>query len=309
MDSQDLGIMIGFGVLAIIGLLYTFTDIRIPSLIHTPTPATEERSRIGENTPNTPEEKRDAEERKAEEAPPPIQREVEIARVREGRNMTTLQEEAAHDRDSDFDGDEESEYVILEASSDNTVPVNVTGWRLENRFGTAHATVGQSRVTIAPGRTDLRDIILDPGDEVYVMSGEPPDRWFSARLNICHGYFDHFFEDELTVSIPNQCPDVPFDALPTDLQDDEFCRESFENQRTCEPVEDVLSLASHECFDALDELFTYRSCVERNIQRDDFQTSEWRYYLDADDPLWDVRDDGLLLYNAEGDLIDHEGID
>lgn len=286
------------GFLIVMGLLYTFTDFKINPVLKT----TDYESPIADTS-----EAEITRSVRATEESKPEQADIRIQSVHETGNLTTKQEEDARDRNENYKGDEEGEYIIIEAPRDNTRSVNVTGWTLENRWESEKVTIGKARVSIAPGRTDERDITLKPGDLLYIMSGEEPDDWFSAHINICHGYFNSYMKDDLLLPIKNRCPKIDPDLIPRKYQEDEVCWEEIQDQRVCRPAEDISPLASRECKDYIEDLFSYTSCVEQNYMREDFQTGRWMMYLDADDPLWDVKNDGVFLFDTTGKRIDYKG--
>lgn len=295
----DKGFLAILGFLVLMGLLTTFTDFSIGPIFEinnaTSTPSSQNEGNKKSIVKNSP--------------PEPPRFDVRISSVAQTNNMTTRDEELREDRDPDFRGDEESEYVILEASSKNTGGVNVTNWTLENKFGTEEITIGRARTTIAPNRTTLGEIILNPGDKLYVMSGEAPGDWFSARINICHGYFNYALDDKPSLSLPNQCPRINKDAIPQNLVTEQYCLHEIEEQRVCKPanLKVVSSLVSDACYNYIRSLYTYKTCVEQNYTSENFQTNQWRYYLDLEDPIWDIRNDGLLLKNEQGAIVDIEG--
>ena len=136
------------------------------------------------------------------------------------------------------------------------------------------------------------------------MSGEHPRDWFPAQLNICHGYFNEKFDNELNVRITKDCPPIDETFIPVRFKQDAQCMKEIRSQRTCEKPEDISRLITSACYDYIFDLYSYGTCVENNYTSPDFQKGVWFYYLDVDDPIWDVKNDGVFLYDKTDELVD-----
>ena len=119
------------GALIVMGILYGLTDFEIGPVVEIDKTSEKQQVQVDEDP------------QVAGSNTNPAFRDVFINRVHETSDLTTKQEEANKDRNPDYNGDEENEYIILKADKNNTHSVNVTGWSFENSWGTVRETIGQ----------------------------------------------------------------------------------------------------------------------------------------------------------------------
>lgn len=229
------------------------------------------------------------------------------------------------------------EYVTLRASSGNDEPINITGWILENGAGQRYYQVGSSvvrgtatRATIPQGvktfyltgLNSLGQIILEPGDDVVVVTGSPlpvlSKPIVSFKVNKCSGYIEEFDNVNFVPSLSLGCPDP--DDYPEVVSMESNCRDFIRRLNRCETpefkdirtddggvesgaVNGVLSL-SNQCKAFLENHINYSSCVADYINDDDFYKNEWRIWLGKDWEMWGSRDEIISLYDSRGLLVD-----
>lgn len=201
------------------------------------------------------------------------------------------------------------EYVVLNASEENTESVNITGWSLQSM------TSGV-RMYIPDGVEDLivndinatYEVELAPGQEAIVASNASP-LGVSFKTNICTGYLGQFqnFEPELEKNCPSPQSVLP----PTVTNIATYGRECIDfasDLRRCQYVTDE-SLASRNlnsaCVEHLRTAFTYTSCRAHNIETREYtKDTRWRIFLSAQNPLWAKNYEVIRLLDEESRTVD-----
>jgi hypothetical protein len=219
------------------------------------------------------------------------------------------------------------EYIVLNYRGQT--PVNITGWYLTNGTGSRNYEVGSglargtSAVAVIPRVAKLfdprlttqatSDLILSPGDRVYIYSGSlspkitgvASNSRASTQLNICSGYLDNSFR--FSCPRPADWPGV--NNLP------QACYDYVKNLQSChEPefkqntkgqsyVDNQPDNLTGQCRNFVVNSFNYNGCVAVFSQQADFYRPEWRVYLDRPLELWAKDREIVSLYDQAGHLV------
>jgi hypothetical protein len=191
------------------------------------------------------------------------------------------------------------EYLTLSNIGDS--PVNITGWRIVSERSGASATIPRGEKV--PSYSDRADIVLEPGEEAIVTTGESPHRGSFAE-NICTGYFAQ--EEKFYPTLSQRCPD-PLDELARYYSDSasryDRCADYVQDLPTCTDPRSTSEIRN-TCKDFVRERLYYGGCVEGNRKEPDFFTGTWRIYLNQSKQLWRSSGDSLVLIDATGTVVD-----
>ncbi len=198
--------------------------------------------------------------------------------------------------------DPEEEYVsIRNASSED---VDITGWRIVSGASGKGGRIPQGASLPRPGRVNDTDrIILAPGDEVTIVTGESPIG-ISFRENLCSGYFIH--RQDFTPALQTMCPSAyeEFDRFyeANELRDD-TCYALVQSTPACTTPEENGRL-SGACLSLIDDHLTYSGCVATHQYDWNFRVASWRVYLELDKQLWKPSRDAVKIIDENGLTVD-----
>lgn len=210
------------------------------------------------------------------------------------------------------------EYVTIEVSRGNSVPVNITGWRLVDKAGhSATIQTGQKVLRLDGSYEPAVPLMLEPGARATVVTGWPPGSMpVSARVNfqttLCTGYLNEGYGQLLYPRLPEQCPDPEKEAGINSLS--ETCYRFVRSLRRCHEPEfkrrdgvdytDNNPNLDNRCRQFLAAHYNYNACVQIHRQDPDFFGTEWRIYLKQDRELWTERQETVSLYDNQNKLVD-----
>ena len=203
--------------------------------------------------------------------------------------------------------DPDTEYVTLRASGDTSI--DITGWRLVSGASGRSMRIPEGTALPRSGRVnETGRIVLNPGDEVIVVTGESPIG-VSFKENRCVGYLTR--RQDFTPSIQNRCPSAyeEFEQhyAGNDLRDDK-CYDLVRSTSSCETPSD--RGMSRACINLIDDYLTYNGCVEHHRNDPDFPGDTWRVYLEYEnsrgraDEFWKSSRDAVKLLDSEGKTVD-----
>jgi hypothetical protein len=198
-------------------------------------------------------------------------------------------------------GDVSREYVVIEASSDNSSKINITGWKLQNKAG---ETVTINQGVLLPQinqQNTFGNIYLDPGDRAYISTGRSP-LGFSFKINKCTGYFNQ--QLPFYPTLPNECPN-PFngESFPSYL--DNKCLDFLsQNTQACSAYTNYPPDLSGNCRNFISDQLNYQSCVNNNSGNSNFYGHEWRVFLGRTTEMWNDEGDVVTLKDAKGIIVD-----
>lgn len=213
-----------------------------------------------------------------------------------------------------------AEYIILRNVSDEAI--DITGWKLQNEGslfgGQRTVTIPQGTYLFDPAGSVVTNIILEPGEEAVVLSGEitrtrPINIDVSFKVNKCSGYLDKLENYEFSPSLSTRCPllvDEPELATANNS-----CYEAIESIGRCVTPDEIernddgeweidgreVSLHS-ACRNFIEEHANYKSCIQRHAIDEDFFQDEWRIFLGTGQ-LWNRNRETISLYDNFGRLV------
>lgn len=176
-------------------------------------------------------------------------------------------------------------------------------------YGTRYLT-GQTKNILAP-------IVLAPKDRAYIITGKMPNQSpyaipSSFKLNICVGYVEALSLYKFTPAVSLRCP-AP--SKETDINTlEQSCYDYVRRLSRCHTPEfkvvkgvdyvDTTTGLSEYCKRYVKERFSYNGCLARHTSDKDFLSPIWYVYLNYSHQLWNVNRDRILLYDAQGKLVD-----
>lgn len=201
----------------------------------------------------------------------------------------------------------DEEYIVLRARGD--VSIDITDWKLVSGASGRSMRIPEGASLPRSGRiNDTGRIVLQPGDEAIVVTGESPIG-VSFKENMCIGYLTR--NQDFFPSINNQCPDAAeeFDRYyqGNALRDDR-CYERMHSTATCDTPSD--RSMSNACTQFIDDRLTYSGCVNTHSASAEFAGDTWRIYLEHEnsrgrsDEFWKSSRDAVKLLDAEGRTVD-----
>ena len=204
-----------------------------------------------------------------------------------------------------------SEYVEVSVPHGGA-PVNITGWRLVSEVTGKAGTIPKGAAVPQAGKLNtVNDIVLQPGERAYIISGISPIG-VSFRENKCIGYLNTF--QTFTPSLPQSCP-APRDELvrfygPSYIRDT-VCVDYVSSLWSCQavpfpPRKFDGKLLSETCRDFVTERLTYNGCVAAHYNDPDFHGSIWHIYLgrNRNQHLWRSHNEIVKLLDAEYKTVD-----
>lgn len=200
----------------------------------------------------------------------------------------------------------DQEYIELRADRWNKKKIKITDWKLSSKNG-FEIKIGQGAPYVYSNvaQQPQADIHLNPGEKAIVITGKSP-LGTSFQINKCMGYLKQFHE--FTPNLYTNCPVLKNEAIPTNLQREDFCLDAIDRIPECKtiasiPYEDSLKISSL-CQAHIVENTNYASCAEKHKSDIDFYLPEWRIYLQRGDELWKDRRETISIYNEENAFID-----
>lgn len=196
--------------------------------------------------------------------------------------------------------DPKREYVVIEAPSDNTDKVNITGWKLANRQGDT-VTIGQGVDLPQPDQQNsFGNIYISPGEKIYVNTGPSPVG-LSFRVNKCTGYFNQ--QLPFYPTLEKRCPNPANDeSIPSYVSNS--CIDYAKGLETCKSYFSFPSTVTSDCSRFISEKMSYQGCVDSYKNDSDFYSKEWRLFLNRDTEFWNDEVDTVKLKDSKGLLVD-----
>jgi hypothetical protein len=201
--------------------------------------------------------------------------------------------------------DPSQEYITLRVSSFSKQSIPITGWSIRGVSEGITATIPQGVYVFFSGIVNgEEDIVLTGGDTVYVITGSSPIG-SSFKENKCSGYLSQF--QTFSPGLNNSCPmpkNENLSSIPNTRVND-ACLNYIESYPRCRietnPLPDEWS---YECKSFIREKINYSSCVDTHKSAKDFQSPVWYVYLKRSSSLWARARDGIVLYDAQGKIVD-----
>jgi len=199
--------------------------------------------------------------------------------------MVTIEKDAFTVRDRTA----ETEYLTLRASVRNAQPINISNWSLQSLVSDTWIGLPQGAANFHAGVVnEIDDIYLNPGEKAIVATAISPVG-VSFRVNDCSGFLSSM--QQFTPSLHTSCvnPTLLFPATVENIKKyGDACLTIVANLPACTYVSsEALAQVSTECKAALQDTFTYNSCVAlRQNDKDFWRAREWRIFLNQNKRLW-----------------------
>ena len=212
--------------------------------------------------------------------------------------------------------DQDQEYVTIQVSSSAPQDYPITGWRLQSVSTDTSVRIGTgSALPTSGGVNETAPIVLHPGDQAYIVSGESPIGG-SFRENMCTGYLG--YSQSFSPALAQRCPtardefDHYFEGNP---YKDTGCYQAVQNTSICKTPSDAGRISSY-CLALIDKRLNYNGCVASHQYDAYFSTGTWRIFLGRTDitrthkekseygELWKSSRDGVRLLDENGLTVD-----
>jgi hypothetical protein len=217
------------------------------------------------------------------------------------RNMITMRSYVTNASSSD----PKTEYVQISVAQNASSPVNITKWYLASgATGNAEIIPKGTQVPTSGVVNTTDDIILQPGQSAYIISGESPVG-ASFRENKCIGYFNSF--QKFTPSLPDNCPSASDElstAYGTPYIHDTSCIDYTKTLSRCKTVVTTKSSKlSLTCQDFLENRINYNGCLNYHRGDSDFNSNTWYIYLGRKTAMWRSKYEVVELLDDRGKTV------
>lgn len=198
------------------------------------------------------------------------------------------------------------EYLMLEASQNNTNRINITGWTLESAVSGKSITIGEGAYLPFTGTVNTQEpIFLSPGSRVYITTGRSPIGT-SFRTNICTGYLEQFqdFSPSLRTNCPRPEDESDFIISGPNALNDQ-CIDFVERIPRCQINTKQIPIdMQYECSLYITSKINYNTCVTNHKNEPGFYDLEWRVFLNRDEELWKSKRETIKLLDNNNNLVD-----
>ncbi|KKU15571.1 hypothetical protein A3D55_02685 [Candidatus Jorgensenbacteria bacterium RIFCSPHIGHO2_02_FULL_45_20] len=191
-------------------------------------------------------------------------------------------------------------FTLRTSLKDGDEPIDITGWKIKgNRGGEVYVPQAIANYTPSASFTNS-DIILGQGGSVSVYSNRSA-LGKNLRLNKCIGYLNNRYL--FSPKLPSNCPSIDVKQSVTFSGE---CQSFLKAINRCEEPSAAdknrfTGPADAECRTFLDTL-NYGGCYEKHKLDADFQSKEWRVWLDDEMPF-DTQHDRLILFDKSGKVV------
>lgn len=199
-----------------------------------------------------------------------------------------------------------AEYIVIVSASQNTAPIDLTGWSLQSAYTGMRAYIPPAASSFLAGTVNgVASIQLAPGQGIILNSGVSPVG-ASFRENICSGYLAQMqlFAPALTTDCPVPASILPL--TPDNLRNyGQTCFDYLSSVASCEaPLGNFPPEVSQNCRAFAQDNLSYNGCVLRNRYSAGFTRNVWRVYLNGNAELWQNGHDIIRLLDAQGRTVD-----
>ena len=196
--------------------------------------------------------------------------------------------------------DPDEEYIEISADYSNTEPVNISGWRLENR-DKDYFTIPKGANLPYTAQVNIQgDIKLSPGEKAIIITGKSPFNT-SFKPNVCTGYFNRLYEFQ--PRLQEDCPDPDKEAGVSALNN--ACFSYLKTQSRCQTpnLSSAPSDVNFSCREFVEQKLSYAGCVETHKSEAGFFSKEWRVYLEQNKEAWSNVRETIKLFDQNSNLI------
>lgn len=201
--------------------------------------------------------------------------------------------------------DPKQEYIRLSVSRQAQKPIDISGWTVSSGIsGTKEKILTGSNLPLSGTVSRQEDIVLNPGDFAYIISGRSPIGT-SFRSNSCIGYFSQF--QRFSPSLSRTCP-LPEKEIRTqtsiNLDRQVDCEQFVQQIPRCTLVTSIPPHLSSECRAFISKNLNYNGCVAAHQQDNNFYKNDWRIYLGRSGEMWRNDREIVQLFDERGRLVD-----
>jgi hypothetical protein len=198
----------------------------------------------------------------------------------------------------------DDEYITITLASSATAPVTISGWSLESDASGNAATIPEGTAVPTSGNIEaLQPIILNPGNEAILISGQSPIG-ASFRENECIGYFAEYqpFEPALSTSCPTPTSEL-IKNYPEYIRDT-ACINYIKTLPACTlEITPPVGLST-ACDQVLENDLSYNGCVTEHQNDTGFNGTTWRVYLGRTAAMWRTQYEVVKLIDNTGKTVD-----
>lgn len=199
--------------------------------------------------------------------------------------------------------DPKLEYIFIQTDYSATTTMDITGWTIRSDQGTQVSIPQASLLYFGDGPNSEQDIVLSPGDHLYLTTGLSPNG-ASFKVNKCSGYLSQF--QTFTPYLFTNCP-IPskedLSSIPHRTIND-ACLDYIDTFPICHvQTESLPANWTSECTDFIYNKLNYSACTAAHKNDADFYTHEWRVFLKRSDSIWKQRRETLTLYDTQGKIV------
>ena len=224
---------------------------------------------------------------------------VEISKVELG---PVVDERA---RDERKKRDAGNERITLKISTRAEGPIDISGFAIASGKYKERTLIPYGVTTFIIGQTQAAErIVVQPGDEVIVVSGTSP-LGVSFRENKCTGYLAQY--QDFTPPLSSSCPGprAEFDRFYTGPSfDANLCRDHVASIRSCHYESYVPRQLPAACKPFVDQYLHHNGCVVAHAGDTDFASDTWRVYLGKSRTLYADTYETIRLLDASGRIVD-----
>ncbi|MFM2331169.1 MAG: hypothetical protein RLZZ26_676 [Candidatus Parcubacteria bacterium] len=201
--------------------------------------------------------------------------------------------------------DPKTEYVQISVAQNSSSPIDITKWYLASGATGNEELIPKGTTVPASGVVNATDdIILEPGQSAYIISGESPVG-ASFRENKCIGYFNSF--QQFTPSLPDNCPSASDElsaAYGTPYIHDPSCIDYTKTLPRCQTaVTTNSSNLTLTCQDFLENHINYNGCLTYHRADSDFNGNTWYIYLGRKTNMWRSKYEVVELLDNRGKTV------
>lgn len=202
-----------------------------------------------------------------------------------------------------------SSLITLETNLTSKGAIDITGWEIKGKRGGIVISKGVKRYNPSITPLSTGDIILRQGDIVYISSEENPIKGSDSnfRVNKCMAYLPN--SDQYPIPIQKNCQKIEvinIDKIPQTLGS--CCKEYLSGLGNCNlPTFEGMKAygidKNQDCYNYINDNYTYSSCYSRNSQDSDFLESKWNIYTNSkNNEIMDVNADTIYVFD-QNDLL------
>ena len=201
-----------------------------------------------------------------------------------------------------------NEYILIEANSQNTENIDITGWSLIGSTTKLTYKINGAAKLFFDGynQNANTDIILSPGEKAYIISGRSPlPNQTSLAINKCSGYLQtkYKFNPSLSRKCPYPNEEPTYSQIPYNINTQD-CIDSIDHFYRCETQTDFPTGFPYECRNFITTNLNYATCVINHKNDDDFYSGDWRVYLNNSSSIWRRSKETIILLDKSGKKVD-----